>query len=177
MYRLKITGLGYSLSLELDPDSTTVANLKAAIEEQTGLPPVYQRLLARSTKLDDAAASELSLSEAGLKDRTKIMLLHSAIFAQEKEGFAALQSISKEMQDLSDRVKKQSGEDLPQPAFEPEAVSEFVTRLCCRLDEIDTAGSENLRAQRKALLKRAEQIEKDAHQEERSSSQGESNAS
>jgi hypothetical protein len=35
----------------------------------------------------------------------------------------------------------------------------MVTRICCKLDEVDTKGSENLRAQRKELIRKAESME------------------
>ena len=79
----KITGLGHNLTLELAAEKT-VGDLKAKIEESSGLPPCYQRLLARRLKLED---NSVSLEDAGLKDRTKIMLLHSPLYSQEKDAF------------------------------------------------------------------------------------------
>ena len=149
MHRLRIAGLGHSLPLEVDADTTTVGALKEIIETNTGLPPCYQRLLARGTKLDSAESESLSLKDAGVKDRTKIMLLHSAVYAQEKQGFEALAAIASEVDDLANKAS----------TMDPKLMAELVTRLCCRLDEVDTAGSANLRARRKALLHRAEKLE------------------
>ena len=161
MHRLRIAGLGHSLPLEVDADTTTVRDLKAMIENQTGLPPPYQRLLARGTQLDNSESEELSLKEAGVKDRTKIMLLHSALYAQEKEGFEALTGLAHEINDLEAKA----------PTLDPKHVAELVTQLCCRLDEVDTGGSTNLRTKRKALLHQAEQIEQKQQQQQQEESE------
>jgi large subunit ribosomal protein L40e len=157
MITLRVTGLGHTLTLEVE-SSLTVGELKQRIEDDTELPVDYQRLLARGSKLED---NESTLASEGIKDRTKIMLMHSALYAQEKEGFEALSKLSKEIDDLA--AKKDSSS----PIF----VREEVTRICCRLDEVDTKGSSNLRATRKKLLAKAEALDETHH----SRDEGESN--
>lgn len=142
---LRVAGLGHSITIEVPGDSS-VGTLKSLIEEKTNLPSEYQKLLARGSKLEDDA---LSLSEAGIKDRTKIMLMHSAVYASEKDGFEQLSKVEVEITELA--AKKDS---LASVAF-----SELVTRICCKLDEIPTNGSANLRSRRKALLQRAQALD------------------
>lgn len=150
MITLRVTGLGHTLTIEVEPSTTTIGELKHCIENDTHLPLEYQRLLARGSKLDDDATT---LQDAGIKDRTKIMLLHSELYAKEKEGFEALLKISMEIDELATK----------QAAGSLEEIRELVTRICCRLDDIDVKGSENLRAKRKALLTRAELLDGESH--------------
>ena len=146
---LKISGLGHSIVLELPADTTTVGELKDNIFEETGLPPPYQRLISRAAKLEDDSHT---LKKAGLSDRTKLMLLHSPLYAQEKDVYEKLMAISKEIDDLKASVHDDN-------TMEQKFVSEMVTRLCCKLDGVETAGSDNLRSVRKKLLRKAEGIE------------------
>lgn len=141
---IKVSGLGHSFTLEL-PSTEPLGTLKSQIEQATDLLPAYQRLVCRGLKLDDDTQT---LDEIGIKDRTKVMLLHSPLYAQEKETYEKLLSVSTEIDDLAG----QSG-------VEPKVLTELVTRICCKLDAIDTSGSEHLRAKRKELLKKAESIE------------------
>ncbi|CAJ1933886.1 unnamed protein product [Cylindrotheca closterium] len=142
---LKVTGLGHSISFDME-DTSTVADLQTEISKKTKIPAIYQRLLARGKKFD---ISNLTLAEAGIEHRTKIILMHSAMYAQEKEGFEVLSKLSEEIDDL--HAKKDST-----PTNE---MSEFITRICCKLDEVDVKGSENLRAQRKELIRKAESMD------------------
>jgi hypothetical protein len=145
---LRITGLGHTLTLD-HAASSTVESLKQEIAGRTGLPAVYQRLLARGHKLEDNHAT---LDEAGVKNRTKVMLLHSALYAQEKDGWDALAVLAQELDDLA------AGPDTTAAAM-----SDLVTRLCCKLDAVDTMGSEHLRARRKQLLRQAEHLDAANH--------------
>jgi hypothetical protein len=142
---LRITGLGHTLTLKFS-SSTTIGCLKQEIASHTKLPAVYQRLLARGSKLE---SDTVTLEDAGLMDRTRIMLLHNALYAQEKEGFEALSALAKEIEDLAQT----------KDSISSTAMSEMVTRICCKLDEVDTKGSENLRSQRKELIRKAESME------------------
>eukprot|EP00980_Cylindrotheca_fusiformis_P029152 scaffold22740_cov139-Cylindrotheca_fusiformis.AAC.6 len=148
---IKVAGLGHSLTLETDGSTTTttIGDLKREIERLTNIPAMYQHLLARGKKLD---MDQLTLEEAGIEDRTKIMLLHNAAYASEKGGYDVLARLQREIADLE--AKK---EETPS-----HVTSELVTRICCKLDAVDIQGSENLRALRKQLLRRAEGI--DHHQ-------------
>ena len=149
---LRVSGLGYSITFEqLPPDSTTVNDLKQKIFQQTNLPVEYQRLLARGHKLDDVDGN-MSLGQAGIKDRTKIMLMHNELYAKEKDIYDQLSKVEKEIDDLEAANQKDDG--LAHPV-----VSEMVTRICCKLDAIQTDGSTNLRSRRKMLLRRAEALD------------------
>lgn len=142
---LRVAGLGHLLTLQLS-SQTTIGGLKQEIEQNTGIPAFYQRLLARGSKLD---CNEITLEEAKIKDRTRIMLLHNELYGQEKEGFEALEAVSREIEDLARKKESTS----------PTVLTELVTRLCCRLDGIDTAGSSNLRRKRKDLIRKAENLD------------------
>ena len=146
---LRISGLGHSLTMR-EYASASVADLQSRIQEATGIPTCYQRLLARGHSLEDGRAT---LEELGLKDRTMILLLHSPEYAQEKSGYETLMSISQELSALDEKLQDES------QAMEPKMVSEMVTLICCKLDAIDTAGSTNLRTLRKGLIRKAEQLE------------------
>lgn len=142
---LKVGGLGHTLTLET-LSSITIGDLKKEIEGKTGVPAAYQRLLARGKKLD---TDELSLQDAGLEDRTRLMLLRNALYVQEKDIVDSLLLIRKEIEDLEE--KKDTTPDTVR--------SELVTRICCKLDGVDTRGSGSLRALRKQLIRRAESID------------------
>lgn len=145
LIKLRISGLGHSLTLDLEL-SSTIGDLKKEIENQTTILVGYQRLLARGKKLD---LNDQTLGETGVKDRTKLMLMHSALYAQEKEGFEALSVLAKEIEEL--KAKKNT--------IPGNAMTEIITRICCKLDAVETKGSENLRAMRKDLIRKAERID------------------
>jgi hypothetical protein len=142
---LKVSGLGHSITLETEP-SDTIGDLKQEIESQTSIPAIYQRLLARGKKLED---DTLLLEEAGLEHRTKVMLLHNPSYVQEKEGYETLSRLAKDIDDLESK-KDETPNKL---------MSEFVTRICCKLDAVEIKGSEDLRAFRKTLLRKAQGID------------------
>ena len=110
----------------------------------------YQRLLARGHKLDDDTQT---LKEAGIQDRTRVMLLHNEKYTKEKDTYESLQLIQTEINDL----KMQKEND----GLEKKVVSELVTRVCCRLDSIEVNGSDTLRSMRKDLLRKVESIDQD----------------
>lgn len=142
---LKVSGLGHSITLDMEGTST-IAALQAEIAKETKIPAIYQQLLARGKKFD---ISTLTLEEAGIEHRTKVMLMRNALYAQEKEAFEILSQLSHEIDELYS--KKDST-----PAS---LLSELITRICCKLDEVDVKGSENLRAQRKELIRKAETMD------------------
>jgi len=144
---LKVVGLGHSLTFGLI-SSATVMELKQRIEQETRVPVEYQNLLAMGKKLDDGS---ISLAEAGIQDRTKIMLMHNERYGIEKEVFEALVKLEDEIKDLASKKE----------TMKPIIVREMVTKICCRLDAVDVMGSETLRARRKGLLKRAESLDDD----------------
>ncbi len=152
MITLRVAGLGHTLTLDVE-GSATVGELKRRVHQYTHLPVEYQRLLARGSKLED---NDCTLDDAGIKDRTKIMLMHSELYVKEKEGFESLSKLSEEIDELAAKKDSES----------PRALQELVTKICCRLDQVDVKGSENLRAKRKALLTRAESLDGDCHKKD-----------
>ena len=145
MTTIRVSGLGHSLTFGLI-SSATVRELKQRIEQETRLPAEYQSLLARGSKLDN---DDVSLADAGIQDRTKIMLMHNNLYTLEKVGFEALARLEEEITALAS--KKETSK--------PVLIQELVTKICCRLDEVDIMGSAILRARRKDLLKRAELLD------------------
>eukprot|EP00525_Craspedostauros_australis_P012510 CAMPEP_0198114124 /NCGR_PEP_ID=MMETSP1442-20131203/5592_1 /TAXON_ID= /ORGANISM="Craspedostauros australis, Strain CCMP3328" /LENGTH=191 /DNA_ID=CAMNT_0043771359 /DNA_START=101 /DNA_END=676 /DNA_ORIENTATION=+ len=154
-WKLRVAGVGYSVILHIPAscaDSpTTVGDLKAIIENEIALPARYQRLLARGKPLKD---DDAALHEYGIRDRTRVMLLHSAEYAQDRVSFEKLGVIAKEIADLESKAT-----DGPN-AMPANVLHELVTQLCCKLDDVDVHGSETLRSFRKKLLRGAEAIEK-----------------
>lgn len=145
MATLRVSGLGYSLAFGL-LSSATVGDLKRRIEQDTRVPSEYQRLIARGSRLED---DEISLADAGIQDRTKILLLRNDLYAQEKERFEALAKLEQEIINLASEKETSA----------PAMIREQVTKICCKLDEVEIMGSVTLRARRKALLARAESLD------------------
>ena len=108
--RLRVAGLGHYCEIDISP-TATLSQLKSKIEEQTDLPTPYQRLIAKRKKMDDDSMilGESTISSnnnsssnssdsnqvvekmgIGLVDQTKILLLHSSLYQQDKEGLSQL---------------------------------------------------------------------------------------
>eukprot|EP00546_Thalassionema_frauenfeldii_P016342 CAMPEP_0178896900 /NCGR_PEP_ID=MMETSP0786-20121207/1443_1 /TAXON_ID=186022 /ORGANISM="Thalassionema frauenfeldii, Strain CCMP 1798" /LENGTH=154 /DNA_ID=CAMNT_0020567381 /DNA_START=58 /DNA_END=519 /DNA_ORIENTATION=- len=144
---LRVAGLGHNLILEVSSLST-LKDLKLEIESRTSLPVGYQRLIGRGMKnLDN---DEVTLESLDIQDRTKLLLLHNKNYAIDKEGLEAINELQKEIDQLSANID----------AEKPEVVRELVTRICCKLDGIDTQGSNTLRALRKEAIRKAESLDK-----------------
>ena len=141
--RLRISGCGHNVDITVSADAT-LGELKKLIEAATALPPPFQRLVARGCKLEDDGAG---IAAAGVADRTKLMLMHSAEYAADAQAFEALSAVSKEIAELEKRA------DLSAAARE-----ELVTQVCCKLDAVEVNGSSTLRELRRAQLKRAQAI-------------------
>lgn len=146
---LRVAGLGHSVTFEVSP-TATVADVKEEVEKQTFLPLGYQRLLARGKKLDN---DEATLESVGIKNRTRLMLLHNELYASHRESVDTISAILKETAELASKTDD-SG------IASPEVIREFVTRICCRLDGVDTHGSASLRAMRKKAILKAEALDK-----------------
>jgi len=146
---LRLSGLGHTLIFD-KPLSCSILDFKKDIQSKTNIPVNYQKLLARGHKLDD---DNMTLEEAGLKDRTRIILLHNELYTKEKSAYEALQLIETEIHDLKEKKEKDG--------LEKKVISELVTRLCCRLDAIEVNKSDTLRSMRKNLLKRVESLDDD----------------
>jgi len=142
---LKVTGLGHKLTLNVT-ETATIGDLKREIETRTSLPANYQRLISRGKKLD---TDDATLASLDIKNRTSIMLLHNESYAADKQAIDEIMALSKEIDDLA--ANKDS--------LSREVLHERVTAICCKVDEVDTHGSESLRAMRKAALKKAEAVD------------------
>jgi len=150
---LKVAGLGHSFTFDANTKNTqsTVADVKAEVERQTSLPCGYQRLLARGKKLDDDAAT---LSSLGIQNRTRIMLLHNEAYNQDREGFEAIRKLSNE---IDETIASANATEKGMSSIE---IHERVTQICCKLDGIDTHGSETLRVMRKQAVVKAESLDR-----------------
>ena len=167
---IRVAGLGHKVTLKGIPASTTtVDDLRTKVFEATGLPPRFQKLIGPQrlniNHLDedddkcDAALGARTLAELGIKDRTKLMLLHSPLYSSEKDAYEKLQRVREEIDELDRSLRNRNGGTNNNETKNPGFVSEIATRICCRLDGIDVAGSEALRAQRKELIQKAEGLE------------------
>ena len=138
--RLKLTGCGQSLELEVE-NGETVGRLldKCAEEMGNGVTRRHVKLVARGKNLDESSA-QLSLEAAGIRDRTKMMIMHTQHFHAEKAGLQKLAELSARADAVADPASA--------------AGQEMLTQLLCEVDGVDAGGSEWLRAQRKALVKR-----------------------
>lgn len=95
----------------------------------------------------------------GLVDKTKILLLHSAQYSQDKAGVDALEELNKQIDEVD--AKRISRE------FDNVAVHEFITQLCCKIDGVETNGSEALRRMRRGTIRRAEGVAKKSDESKR----------
>eukprot|EP00536_Pseudo-nitzschia_multiseries_P003754 jgi/Psemu1/323170/estExt_fgenesh1_pg.C_590018 len=163
--KIRIAGLGHKVTLrDIPASTTTVDELRTKVCEATGLPPRFQNLIGpqrlsincfdEEDDRYDATLGSKTLAELGIKDRTKLMLLHSPLYSIEKDTYEQLRRVEDEINEL-ERSIRSNARDTQKPGF----VSEMITRFCCRLDVIDVAGSKALRAQRKALIQKAEGLE------------------
>ena len=89
---IRVSGLGHKLTLkDLPASTTTVSDLRTKVYDATGLPPRFQKLIGpqklninyynENDEQYDSTLKTKTLSELGIKDRTKLMLLHSPIYA------------------------------------------------------------------------------------------------
>ena len=138
--RLKLTGCGQNLELEVENGETIGRVLDKVAEEMAGgVSRRHVKLVARGKTLDESQA-QLTLEAAGVRDRTKMMIMHTKPYHAEKAGMAQLAAISARADAVADPASI--------------AGQERLTRLLCEVDGVDAGGSEWLRAQRKALVKR-----------------------
>jgi hypothetical protein len=151
---IKVVGLGHALVKPFHPDDT-LAVLQEWIADNTGLPIAYQRLVSRNLNFE-AALSQRTLIEIGIKDRTKIMLLHTAQYEREKESYETLMAVRAQLDELEKKTKKIIHPNVIVNCM----VTEYITRICRRLDAIEmTDDSITLRQLRRTLLERALAIE------------------
>lgn len=143
---IRVVGLGHDVTFDVPP-SATVGDLKGEVENRTSLLPAYQRLISRGKNLEDDAAT---LETVGIEHRTRLMLLHSERFAADREGVSRIAALEGEIDELESRSASLSEAE----------IHELVTQICCKLDGVDTRGSESLRAMRKRAIKRAEDLDR-----------------
>lgn len=143
---LRVTGLGHNLTFNI-PCTATVGDVKAEIERLTALPAAYQLLIAHRQLLED---NEATLSSIEIGKNGRFMLLHNKLYAADVEGITTINALTKEMDDLTAAASESPNV----------MIHELVTQICCKLDNIDTHGSEPLRAMRKQALEKAQAIDK-----------------
>jgi hypothetical protein len=141
---IKVSGLAHKLTLEF-LETTTIDQMKQEIELRTSLPAAYQRLICRGKKLDDNKATLQSLD---IRNRTSIMLLHNEFYAADKQALDEIMELSRELDQICASTN-----------MNKEMIREQVTVICCKLDGLDTHGSEPLRAMRKQVLEKAELVD------------------
>jgi hypothetical protein len=156
---LRIAGLGHHIELEISP-TATLADLKYEVQKQTGVPASYQRLVAKRKKMDDDSlllgpsivdeSNKEENSGIGLETRTKILLLHSPSFAQDKDGIDALTNLNAEIDKIDEGRRSREMED--------KVVQEFIIQICCKVDAVETNGSDALRQMRKQTIQKAEMV-------------------
>jgi hypothetical protein len=164
--RLRVSGLGGRHLIEASP-SSTLLDLKTEIERRTALPPPYQRLVARRRRMDDDAmvlgptlfggegnsgggASAILSMGIGLEDGSSVMLLHSPLYERDREGIEKLTELVGEIDKIDAARRSRDMDD--------KTVQELIIQVCCKLDCVETNGSEALRTMRKSTIRRAEGV-------------------
>lgn len=144
---LRITGpASHKLTTAVDASSTTVGDLKLLVEESSSEPASYLRLISRGKKLDD---DTVTLASCGMEDRTSLMCMHNERFRIDQDGIQAIQKLMDEIKALDESLAETP----------PHVVHELVTQICCKLDLVETHGSDALRKLRKQALAKAEALD------------------
>jgi hypothetical protein len=156
---LRIAGLGHHVELEFSP-TATLADLKHEVQKRTGVPASYQRFVAKQKKMEDDSlilgpsiideSSNEEKTGIGLETRTKILLLHSPLYAQDKGGIDALTNLNMEIDKVDEGRRNRDMED--------KVVQELIIQICCKIDVVETNGSDALRKMRKQTIQRAEKV-------------------
>mmetsp|Transcript_14170 Transcript_14170/g.18471 ORF Transcript_14170/g.18471 Transcript_14170/m.18471 type:complete len:160 (+) Transcript_14170:101-580(+) len=145
---LRITGPGrHKITTDVSPIST-VGDLKQYIAQETSHPAMYLKLIARGKKIEENDDSA-TLTSVGLEHRTSIMCMHNERYVQDQKGVQAIQEIVKKIENL----------EAQKDDMQPIEVHELVTQICCRLDGVETNGSDALRQFRKQAIARAEALD------------------
>jgi len=129
---IKITGCGFSEEMELGGDSS-VEGIVSYVAQVLKVGPQHIKLLFRGKLL----CGSMSLSEFGIKDRTRLLVMHTAIYHREKEALDKLTDLRRQAEQI----------DQSTPNAE-----ELYTQLLCKLDAVDVSSSDWLRAQRKEQI-------------------------
>lgn len=161
--RLRVAGLGHYFELDSAP-TVTLGDLKEEIEKKTDLPSPYQRLVAKRKKMDDDTmvlgptimdGNTIISMGIGLEDRTKILLLHSSLFAKDEEGIDKLTKLIERIDEIDAGRRSRD--------IDNKTVQEFIIQVMCKIDCVETNGSEALRKMRKLTIRKAEEV---AHKSE-----------
>lgn len=164
--RLRIAGLGHSFELDAAP-TATLGDLKEEIERKIHLPSPYQRLVAKRKKLDDDTmvlgptimdgGNTIISMGIGIEDRTKILLLHSPAYENDREGIDKLTTLMKEIHKIDAKRRTRD--------MDNKTVQELIIQICCKIDCVETNGSEPLRAFRKSTVRKAEGVAKKSEED------------
>lgn len=165
--RLRIGGLGHNFDINAAPTGT-LGDLKDEIHQKTDIPSPYQRLVSKRKKLDDDSmvlgptimdGNNILSVGIGLEDRTKILLFHSPLYENDKEGIKKLTELIEEIDtiDLSRRSRDMNNK----------TVQELIIQVCCKIDAVEANGSEALRKMRKQTVKRAEDAARESEENKR----------
>ena len=169
---IQVRGLGHKISITLPP-SDTLSSLQNRIEDETGLPPGYQRLIIRGKTL--TGDGDLTpLQQLGLLpgSKSKAILMHSPTFGADRGSMEQLTKLNLEL-DMLELKKKGEGissgsgsgsGNTPSLSSSRKQISKaeaqnLITNICCKLDEIDLHGSNTLREIRRKIFKRAENLD------------------
>jgi hypothetical protein len=165
---LRVAGLGQQFDFDVSPTTTTLGDLKREIEVRTSIPAPYQRLVAKKKIMEDdamvlgsttsiavsshgnASTTTATTTGIGLENRTKILLFHSPLYEQDREGIDKLILLSKEI----DRIDT----DRQNHVIDNKTVQELIIQVCCKLDCVETHGSDSLRKVRKSMIVKAENV-------------------
>jgi hypothetical protein len=150
---LRIAGFGHLVELAISP-TATLADLKNEIHKQTGILESYQRLVAKQKKMEDDSLllgpSNDEKAGIGLETRTKILLLPSPRYAQDKGGIDTLTNLNEEIDKIDEGRRSREMED--------KLVQELIIQICCKIDGVETNGSDALRKMRKQTIQKAEKV-------------------
>jgi len=168
LIRLRVSGLGLK-PIDMDATATaTLGDLKKEIEQRTRLLSPYQKLVAKRKKMDDDTMvlgptvmeqNTIVNMRIGLEDRTKIILLHSPLYAQDKEGVETLLTLGKDIDRIDTGRRNRD--------MNNKLVQELIIQVCCKIDAVETNGSDALRKMRKMTVKRAEDVARESEENKR----------
>ena len=178
--RLKVAGCGHSLDYELE-SSAKVGDVLDKTAAAMGVSRHHIKMLYRGKQIGNGNEG-VSLDAAGIRDRTKLMLMYTALYHEEAEKIQsqtasgvprdrptrfAVAGSSRIWDDRSTPWIRRARATANCALSHPSRRLRFPRnrpptprhrRIMCKLDGIDTAGSEWLRAKRKAEIQRIEKL-------------------
>ena len=119
------------------------------VGERKGLDKGYLRILVKGKELP--LQENLSLGNAGLRSGSKLTMLFSSEYHQDKELLTTLQSLGAEVTDIESRASADIASTKDRRVTE-----ELLTILLEKIDGVDTLGRPSLRACRKKLVQRCQ---------------------